>query len=311
MPRFWTLVILFALAAPASALNSRSAVSVNGLDTNPCTPASPCRSFAAAILQTSPGGEIVALDSAGYGAAALSTGMMISGAPGAHAAITVTSGDAISINAAATDIVTLRNLIMIGSGTGAHGVSSQVSGEVRILNCYIMGFALNGITNEGGRQTIDHCVVVNCGTANGDSGINQNSDNAEGQAVVTNTLIEDCPNGILVFATANGNASASVMNCTIVGSTYDAVDAVSNYQKGETARLIVENSMLAYSTVGASANNGESLNGDTAIVYLSQDLIDYCSVGANPYGGGVVKSYGNNRFAEVGSVGTLSLVSLQ
>jgi hypothetical protein len=54
-------------AAAASALNNRSAVSVSGNDVNPCTTVSPCRSFVAAVAATNAGGEVIAIDSGGYG----------------------------------------------------------------------------------------------------------------------------------------------------------------------------------------------------------------------------------------------------
>src|SRR5438552_17395511 len=112
--RLMASLLVCALAVPAFALNNRSAVSVNGSDLNPCTVASPCRSFGAAIAQTNPGGEIVALDSGGFGPFNVPMSVTVSGAPGVHAAITVTVGDAIDINAAATDAVTIRNLVIIG-----------------------------------------------------------------------------------------------------------------------------------------------------------------------------------------------------
>ena len=52
----------------AYALSNRTFVSGNGNDANPCSLAAPCRSFAGALAQTSPGGEIAVLDTAGYGA---------------------------------------------------------------------------------------------------------------------------------------------------------------------------------------------------------------------------------------------------
>ena len=56
------------LAATDAALASaqRTFVASAGNDANPCSIVAPCHSFAAALAQTNTGGEIVALDSAGY-----------------------------------------------------------------------------------------------------------------------------------------------------------------------------------------------------------------------------------------------------
>ena len=52
----------FLVAAVATAQNNRSAVAVSGNDLNPCTVASPCRSFAVALAHTVAGGEVIALE---------------------------------------------------------------------------------------------------------------------------------------------------------------------------------------------------------------------------------------------------------
>src|SRR5438270_9257162 len=97
--------LTFLIAPAVFGFNNRSAVSSIGLDSNPCTVASPCRSFGAAIAQTNPGGEIVALDSAGYGPFTIDASLTISGAPGVHAAVTATVGTAITVAVAPSDRV--------------------------------------------------------------------------------------------------------------------------------------------------------------------------------------------------------------
>ena len=53
MSRRTILVLILLAAAPALfATQDRSAVSRNGLDTNPCSVASPCRSFTSAMAAT-------------------------------------------------------------------------------------------------------------------------------------------------------------------------------------------------------------------------------------------------------------------
>src|ERR1700756_5269822 len=106
-------IAVLSIASVALASNNRSAVSVTGLDTNPCTTTSPCRSFGAAIAVTAADGEIIALTSGGYGPFTVTQGVTVSGVPGVHAAIT-TTGDGVIVNTAGDVDITLRNLVMIG-----------------------------------------------------------------------------------------------------------------------------------------------------------------------------------------------------
>ena len=109
-----TLVATLA-STGAYALSNRTFVSGTGSDANPCSLAAPCRSFAGALTQTSPGGEIAVLDTAGYGAVTIGQAVSIVNEEGVEAGITVTSGDGITINAGATDVVNLRGLTLVGA----------------------------------------------------------------------------------------------------------------------------------------------------------------------------------------------------
>src|SRR5436853_5663 len=70
-----------------------------GNDANPCNRAAPCRNFAAAIAQTASGGEVVVLDSGGYGTVTISQAVSLVAPPGVYAGISVFSGTGITINA--------------------------------------------------------------------------------------------------------------------------------------------------------------------------------------------------------------------
>src|SRR5215831_20301569 len=103
----------------AYALSNRTFVSGSGSDTNPCSLGAPCRSFAGALAQTSPGGEIAVLDTAGYGAVTIGQAVSIVNEEGVEAGITATSGDGITINAGASDVVNLRGVTLVGAtGSG-------------------------------------------------------------------------------------------------------------------------------------------------------------------------------------------------
>src|SRR5688572_31928927 len=101
-----TLIALVALIALALVLAAqpgpvyashnapRTFVSTTGNDANPCSAAAPCRSFAVALGHTAAGGEVLAIDSGGYGPVTITKSVAIVGAPGAHAAVTASSGNA-------------------------------------------------------------------------------------------------------------------------------------------------------------------------------------------------------------------------
>src|SRR5437868_15460304 len=81
-------IALMFLAGPAFASLNRTAVSINGVDTNPCSVTAPCRSFSAALAQTSAGGEVIALTSAGYGALSINQPVTLLAPEGIYAGLT-------------------------------------------------------------------------------------------------------------------------------------------------------------------------------------------------------------------------------
>jgi hypothetical protein len=66
-------------AASAQAQSPRTFVSAAGSDSNPCTFAAPCRHFQAAVTATTVGGEVDALDPAGYGPITITQAITIEG----------------------------------------------------------------------------------------------------------------------------------------------------------------------------------------------------------------------------------------
>src|SRR5215472_5606673 len=62
------LCLLLTVLVSGASGQQRTFVSGLGSDGNPCTRQAPCRTFTQAISQTTAGGEVVVLDSSGYGA---------------------------------------------------------------------------------------------------------------------------------------------------------------------------------------------------------------------------------------------------
>ena len=144
-----TLVFIAALfvtlvcAAQAQAQSRRTFVAVAGSDANDCTFSTPCRTFAGAVPNTAPGGEITALDSGAYGVVTIDKALTLQGAPGAHVALgDGTANSAVTINASGSSVVVLRNLYISRIGRMLGGIEFINSGAVlHVEGCVVTGFA--------------------------------------------------------------------------------------------------------------------------------------------------------------------------
>lgn len=138
-------IAVSAFCNTASALNTRTWVSGKGVDQAGCGPvASPCRTLQYAHDNTTPGGQIDVLDSAGYGALVIDRRISII-ADGSLAGVLAQPGaDAITISASSTDDVVLRGLFIDGAGAGRHGITF-LGGGLKLQKCLIQNFNNNGL----------------------------------------------------------------------------------------------------------------------------------------------------------------------
>ena len=142
--RFACSFAFLLICAFATQAQQRVFVSGTGDDSNPCTRTSPCRNFQRGHDAVAPGGEVVALDSAGYGQVTITKSVTITG-EGVMAGITAASGtNGISI-ATAGITVNLRSLSIQGNGTGDHGINATDFTVLHLEKCIVNGFANEGI----------------------------------------------------------------------------------------------------------------------------------------------------------------------
>jgi len=132
------------LATPALSASQRTFVSGQGVDSASCNLTQPCRQFTRALTQTLAGGEIVVLDSAGYGPVSIRQDVAVVAPPGVYAGITVFSGGGgIYIGDPATK-VKLRGLVINGQ-VGDTGIQINMPGSVEIIDCEVTGMAYSGL----------------------------------------------------------------------------------------------------------------------------------------------------------------------
>jgi hypothetical protein len=139
-------VALFAMGATdARAAAQRTFVASYGLPANTafnCSVVNPCRAFSEAIGVTVPGGEIIVLDSAAYGAVTIAQPVSIVAPAGIYAGISVFSGTGIVVNAGSGTVV-LSGLTINGLG-GATGIDFQSGSTLRIDRTVVSGFGAVG-----------------------------------------------------------------------------------------------------------------------------------------------------------------------
>ena len=236
--------------AVSSGTTPRTFVSSFGLDSNPCLRTSPCRNFAAAVAQTAPGGEVVALDSAGYGPVTLSTSITLVAPPGVYAGINVTTGNAVFISGTtASDVIVLRGLTIEGRGSGGTGISAGAFFQGQIIDV--------------GALLVENCVVDGF-----DSGLSFATASPQSRLFVRDSTLRNCNNAL--------HQIADVLDGAKSWSSIDGVRADHN-----TIGFWIDQSFAAISNSIASGNSG---NGVLAQFAGNQVDVDHCVVTANGTG---------------------------
>jgi len=277
-------------ATPAAATVQRTAVASYGLDSNPCTIASPCRSFNAAIAQTTPGGEVVIIDTAGYGPMVIDRAIKIIGPSGVYGGISVqgaasgiTTG--VLINAGDTDTVTLRGLDIAGVPTIAPlpllGINVQNAGTVHIEKTSISNF------------TQDTSACINAASAK------------PIQIFVNDSFLRECRRGIWVAGSGlddNSRVNLVVDNTRIEHGLNTAASGTTSVRVDDGVVASFRNSVLAWAGDGIRAFN--TVSGVGQRVYVAQTQIARMGNAAIETGGSagsvivnVSNSVLNNNFA--------------
>jgi len=138
--RSLVVAIAFVASGSASAASQRTFVASTGVDTNPCTITAPCRGFATAVSKTNPDGEVIVLDSAGYGPVTVAQSVSIIAPPGVYGGISVFSGNGITVSGSGITVV-LRGLTINGQGGGISGISFTQGTALTVEDCEIMHFS--------------------------------------------------------------------------------------------------------------------------------------------------------------------------
>jgi hypothetical protein len=291
----WIAALAIALAAPGVHAAQRAFVSSTGNDANApsgCTPALPCRSFQAAHGAVDPGGEIVALDTAGYGTVTITKSVSIIGNPGTIPSISVTAGNGVTIATAGVRVL-LRNLNINGVG-GARGVQMTSGDALTVENSVVSNFTDSGVYAwTDGVPAIRISQLIARGNSSG--------------IYIGGTARADISSSIL-----SGNSAGLVASLSQAGVTFVAVnDTVASgnssgfiaaaYNGGTTRMSLTR--VTASNNSNAGVYNSAGVGG-TAIMTVGASMATANNIGFyNEMAGGVAatfRSLGNNIVVDNG-----------
>ena len=242
---FVIATFLLAFASLAQAQASRTWVSGVGDDVNPCSRTAPCKTFAGAISKTAAGGEIDALDPAGFGGVTTTKSITIDGGDGSgFGGILASSTVGVTVNGAGA-VVTLRRLSINGGPPnlpGTFGVRFIQGSKLRIEECKIFNFVAggNGIGVEIALGTAATVDIKNSTIYNNNKGIRATTTSGIVSIILENTAVQhNGTEGVQLNAgafmearnsnisynvtgvslTGGANSGASLIHCDIIANT--------------------------------------------------------------------------------------------
>ena len=261
--RWAVFAACLSVIVPASAAApQRTFVASMGNDSNPCSLVLPCRGFAVAVAVVAPGGEVIVLDSAGYGPVIIDKAVSLTAPAGVYAGITVPDGaNGIVINAGDEDNVTLRGLTIVQQGAGP-GI---------------------GILQSSGRLlTVDRCTVSGNGSTSGVA-------IAHGNFLIRNSMFEG-----LGIAISGGVPAGLELGPQVLGTVTDSTihDVDTGIHVGSRVNLFLANSVIVgkatpvlgpVGNVGVDANANGSGSSNVHVVDTRVERFAYAVAGNGIY----------------------------
>lgn len=261
------LVALVVSVGAVQAQATRTWVSGVGDDANPCSRTAPCKTFAGAISKTAAGGEIDALDPAGFGAFTITKAITVDGGGGGVAGVLASAGNGINVNAGGTDVVTLRNLSIDGLGTATAGVRFTSAGSMHLENLSIWGFTGAGIDIVAASPSTSPQIYVtnvisrNNGVNNVGGGMWVHPNGVVARVTVTGSQFSDNTQGVRT----DNNSIVTITGSQITGNDNSGIFTNST---GSTSTVVVDHSLIALNFNGLMTSGSSA-----AVIYVSYDTI--------------------------------------
>jgi hypothetical protein len=242
----------------------RTFVSTAGNDANPCTLSQPCRNFGAAVAAVASGGEVVALDSGGYGPVTISKAVSLVAPLGVHAAIAPTSGTAIEVNVGSSERVVLRGLFLNSQGA-SYGIQFLGGETISLERLIVRRFTENGVLMRLGNLIVSDSVLSENNT--GIYTVPYSSSYSITAALTRTVFANSDYTGVLLA----GGSRAVCRECNASGGIYGFRAAA---LAGREAEITLERSVASHNTyAGVGADSLAVSGGGNAVVRLSNTTV--------------------------------------
>jgi hypothetical protein len=305
--------VFAATLASVPAQAQRVFVAGTGLDTNPCTFASPCRSFQHAHDVAPAGGEISVLDSAGYGPVAITKAISIVNPGGVEAGITPTAGgDAITINTSGD--VQLRGLTIEGDESGLDGIAIAKTATspttLAIIDCVIRHFTHDGIYLQP-NGALQISILNTIASNNGNDGIDL-SPSGFGQingVIDHSTATSNQTDGMNVYG---ANTLGGIQNGITIVNSVSANNGANGIKAFTSVAGLVTLVMVRDTTASYNGSAGFFANGTADLIFAHSEATAnsegiYINTNASGQSFGDNHIYGNLGGQDVlGTLGTIA-----
>jgi hypothetical protein len=283
---------------------SRSWVSAElGDDANPCSRDAPCLTFAAALAQTSAGGEIDVLDPGDFGPLTVTQSISIVGDTAGVSGTMIASGaGGIVINAASTDVVTLRGLAFNGLNASLNGIVINSAARVNIEHCVIQQFAGTAglfISPGGGPLSVrvsDTTIVANSAGVI----VKPAGGATAGVAIARTAIDQNLGDGLRVDGSGGGASAVSLTDSSASLNAGNGIAAISG--PGNSAVSLIR---VVAASDGSSGIDADQSHGGTASVTVGDSMLVGNTVAAQVFGGASLLSAANNQVLDNGTNGPL------
>jgi hypothetical protein len=286
-----TVLVGLLSAAPAMAQRDRVFVASYGNDSNPCTFGSPCKTFQFAYSVVAVGGEVTAIDSAGFGPLMIQHSVTITSPDGVEASIAVTSSTpGINIEAGPNDVVSLRGLTIDGAGVGATGILFGSGKSLTVEKCVVRNLVFDGlyfVSNAATTQTLAVSNSYFTGISHSAIGIVPQSSGAI-MASIDRTGFYDNFEGVLMYADDyTGAATLTVTNS--VAANNSAYGFLVQSASGQSLNLSLTDSLIEGNGIA-----GVEAFGAGVTIWLAQSTLT--GNGVSTWASvGVINTYLNNH----------------